>query len=183
MMNIMPNQTPWGRADWSKQIAVGIFICSTSSHGGMWLSSERRKEMPACLAAINTWGDDRPMNWFEEDCDYAIVVCSFPEYFQPYELYWADYMMREYHSKPYADFLGTKEGDAFMEIVDRFYAANHGKFDMGGCWSTKEGWHNLASTLDRQRRIEFDTPTLFREKMFTTDDLDRMGIKWTEQKE
>ena len=70
--------TPWGKADGSKVIADGIVAYHTPSHGGLWISDERRTQMPDELRNIPTFAGG---NWYEEDCDWAIVALAFPQYF------------------------------------------------------------------------------------------------------
>lgn len=76
-----PTSTPWGKPDYPypEQIADGIYWYSTPSHGGYWLSPERREQMPPALRAIRPFGGRE--GWYEEDCDWAIVALSFPEHF------------------------------------------------------------------------------------------------------
>ena len=60
--------TPWGRADSARMLAEGIGEVGTPSHGGVWLSIERRKQLPV--------GFPR-QTWYEEDCDWAIPFVVF----------------------------------------------------------------------------------------------------------
>jgi hypothetical protein len=77
--------TPWGVSQGKPAtIADGITFYHTARHGGFHLSPERLAAMPAALRAARTdYGPDYP--WFEEDCDYSLVVMAFPEYFTPEE--------------------------------------------------------------------------------------------------
>jgi hypothetical protein len=77
--------TPWGVSQGKPAtIADGITFYHTARHGGFHLSPERLASMPAALRAART--DDGPdCPWFEEDCDYSLVVLAFPEYFTPEE--------------------------------------------------------------------------------------------------
>ena len=70
--------TPWGKPDQQKQIAEGIVKVCTPSHGGIWLSPQRRADMPKQYRDIPTFAG---ANWYEEDCDWALVALSFPQYF------------------------------------------------------------------------------------------------------
>ena len=69
--------TPWGQPDQQAEIAPGIIFVSTPSHGGYFLTRERRAMMPKKYNRDTFAGGD----WFEEDCDWALVALSFPEYF------------------------------------------------------------------------------------------------------
>ena len=70
--------TPWGVADDVTTLAPGICFVSTPSHGGFWLSPERRAEMPEPYRSIKTFAGG---NWYEEDCDCALVILAFPDVF------------------------------------------------------------------------------------------------------
>jgi hypothetical protein len=60
------------------EVAPGIVQVSTAGHGGYWLSPERRADMPAQYRDIRTFAGGP---WYEEDCDWSLVVLSFPEHF------------------------------------------------------------------------------------------------------
>lgn len=71
-----PTSTPWGRPEYTKELAPGIWHISTMSHGGIWLSPERRQAMPPDMDHITWLASDE---WFEEDCDAAWPIIMFPE--------------------------------------------------------------------------------------------------------
>ena len=68
--------TPWGRAQHCTQLADGILSYSTASHGGLWISDQRRAEMPEPYKSIPTFAGG---NWYEEDCDWCLVLLAWPE--------------------------------------------------------------------------------------------------------
>jgi len=72
--------TPWGIAQTVEDIAPGIQFITTASHGGFKLSAIRRGQMPEVWRNKQTFAGD---NWYEEDCDAALVVASFPQFFKP----------------------------------------------------------------------------------------------------
>lgn len=65
--------TPWGRADHVEELASGIFLYLNASHGGIWLSPERRKKLKD-IPFKNWLGSG---TWFEEDCDWSLPVWFF----------------------------------------------------------------------------------------------------------
>lgn len=71
-----PVSSPWGQVQHSKCLADGIWSVSTASHGGIWLSEDRLRELDEIMPeAYPTFvGDAR---WFEEDCDWCIPVIAF----------------------------------------------------------------------------------------------------------
>lgn len=62
--------TPWGQADETVLIDIGITWYSTPSHGGYRVSGQARDNIPQGLRELAFAGDP----WYEEDCDAAIVV-------------------------------------------------------------------------------------------------------------
>ncbi len=73
-------ETPWGISDSVHFIAPGIVSYSTPSHGGIHLSDERMADIPDRLRGLNKYGGG---SWFEEDCEWSIVVLAFPDCFPP----------------------------------------------------------------------------------------------------
>ena len=71
-------ETPWGHPDRSKEIAPGIVRYDTPSHGGYYVSPERVMTMPKPLREFEPFAAP---NWYEEDCDWAIVALAFPQFF------------------------------------------------------------------------------------------------------
>lgn len=68
--------TPWGDATYSRTIAPGITWYDTPGHGGYLLSPARRAAMPEPVRDFQTFAGG---DWYEEDCDAALVVLSFPD--------------------------------------------------------------------------------------------------------
>lgn len=64
----------WGEINERYPIATGITEVSCAGHGGIGLSRERNALIPAPLRDAN--------GWYEEDCEYNIVVATFPREFQ-----------------------------------------------------------------------------------------------------
>jgi hypothetical protein len=81
--------SPWGTVQDVENLGDGLQFVSTASHGGVWVPSERVRDMPRELKLIATYVE-RSVGfvagvggrWYEEDCDYSLVVLSFPELFQ-----------------------------------------------------------------------------------------------------
>ncbi|WP_072815928.1 DUF7007 domain-containing protein [Rhodococcus zopfii] len=68
--NRIPIKSPWGAVQYGRVLADGTV--STAGHGGVRISSERLKQMPAALRI----GRRR---WFEEDCEAALVGLAFAD--------------------------------------------------------------------------------------------------------
>ena len=61
--------SPWGAIQIAEELADGIVSVHTASHGGLWLSSERLRQMDESERS----GD----GWYEEDCEAAFVFRRF----------------------------------------------------------------------------------------------------------
>ncbi len=79
-IRLVASDSPWGKAESVTEIADGILLYSTSSHGGYRLSARRNVQIPMILKKA-TCGELGLKGWYEEDCDWAIVVHAFPECF------------------------------------------------------------------------------------------------------
>lgn len=134
-------QTPWGSSQSQKTIASGIVFYSTSSHGGIKLSSERVKQMPDDL---RNFGSTAP-GWYEEDCEYSIVVLAFPELFKPEDFYFAVGSCKSYYPE-----LVTPERQA---IADAWLAKNGDKWASGCQGTADKGWFvNIYNLVTGERR-------------------------------
>lgn len=71
--------SPWGPIQNVMVIASGICAVTTAGHGGIWVDSDKLKEMPGALRVLQS--KYAPKGWYEEDCDWAIVVAAFPHLF------------------------------------------------------------------------------------------------------
>lgn len=74
--------TPWGHADYTETIAPGIISVSTPSHGGIKLNKERQAQL---LPEAGLHNFNRSLEWWEEDCDWAVVYLSFAQEFKASE--------------------------------------------------------------------------------------------------
>lgn len=69
------DSSPWGRIDWLKNVAPGIQLVATASHGGYVVSRDRLAAMPEALRACSFTSD----RYFEEDCSWCAVALAWPE--------------------------------------------------------------------------------------------------------
>lgn len=70
------HSSPWGNVDgWTPFGDLGLYQHSTSSHGGIYVPDEMLAMMPEPYRKANHYGGK---NWFEEDCEWALVALSFP---------------------------------------------------------------------------------------------------------
>lgn len=88
MMNELPHigmSTPWGPAQSVNPGPVpGTFWISTANHGGLYVPESVRRQMPPLYLMPSRFYGGGP--WFEEDCEVARVILSFPKYFENPEL-------------------------------------------------------------------------------------------------
>lgn len=75
-------RSPWGAVQHADDIAPGITAVGTAGHGGIRLSPQRNREIPAPLRQSS--------GWYEEDCEARIVQWQFPEAFADSPLYGSD---------------------------------------------------------------------------------------------
>jgi len=75
--------TPWGVSDYAREIADGIVCHGTPSHGGIHLSPARQRVVRQLFPRFETFAGGA---WYEEDCDWAVVVVAFPDDHDPKSL-------------------------------------------------------------------------------------------------
>jgi hypothetical protein len=151
-----PRQTPWGPVQNQKRVADGVWVVDTAGHGGYWLSLERRLQMPEDLRNCKTWTGEG--NWFEEDCDWSIVACAFPELFEPYHRFHAVKMMMSYHKETWAKFRLTEQGKKLEADAIALEQANLQKFEISSLGSPpdgEKGWGVTARRMDKRQRISW----------------------------
>jgi hypothetical protein len=66
-------ETPWGRAETARSQGEGVFFYATPSHGGFRLDARRNAQIP------ERWRNDN--GFYDEDCEWAKVVITFPDLF------------------------------------------------------------------------------------------------------
>lgn len=91
--------SPWGAVQHITQLAEGIVMVSTASHGGIKLSAERYAAMPA---AFRETGYSKG-GWYEEDCDWALVAVTFPDAFKAEHVELAKKIVARWHAERVAE--------------------------------------------------------------------------------
>lgn len=87
----MTISTPWGPSQTSREIAPGICFHSTARHGGYYLSLDRFAIFRQCFPDYKLWAGDQ---WFEEDCDAALVTITFAEEYSDESVFFAEQSIR-----------------------------------------------------------------------------------------
>lgn len=72
----MMHSSPWGKVDGHTPFGdLGLYHHSTAGHGGIYVPDEMLRRMPKPYRDANGYAG---RNWFEEDCEWALVALSFP---------------------------------------------------------------------------------------------------------
>lgn len=113
----MKLDTPWGNPDGIRAMGRGVLLVSTASHGGIFVPDDLLHAMPAALKC-NFYGGG---NWFEEDCEWALVCLAYPELFAAASWPCAAQTIQTYnyggtyHSA--AQWLASSAGDSFRARI------------------------------------------------------------------
>lgn len=154
------NYSPWGVPDYQKQVADGIISVGTPSHGGYYVRPDVYEQMPAALRC-NVYGGG---TWFEEDCEVALVMLAFPQYYTEWQLYcaWLTFAREDEPNKTYYRahrwLIETAEGQKLIGRFAAFLMANALKYQTGGMSSGGKGWDVSASRLDGLETVRFWMP-------------------------
>lgn len=104
-------ETPWGPSQTTDEIAPGITLHTTASHGGYHLSDQRVASMPKPLRDFIPFGGMQtgPGRWFEEDCDWAVVALAFPQIFPADAIPAALKTLEHYKPELFAEVMAMRE--------------------------------------------------------------------------
>lgn len=118
----MGTSTPWGTSDSSKRITPGITFYSTPSHGGFKVCPTLNAAMPDHLR--------RADGWYEEDCDWCLVVVAYPRHFPETERESADHTLKNWHPAAWEIQHGRRlePGESFKRDQELFREANRGNY-------------------------------------------------------
>jgi hypothetical protein len=153
-------ETPWGQSDHEKYYTEdkGITFYSTPGHGGFFLTKDYNDKVHEALR--------QEPAWYEEDCEAAKIVYTFPELFK-YSSYDPIPTIKGYFPDEWERMTGEKVTAEDSSIVaDReFHAANEGKYIVicaYGDWhrNVPEGMVGVVATLNGARK-----QSEFREKL------------------
>lgn len=120
--------TPWGRAQSVKQIAVGIQFVSTAGHGGVKLDRKTNDQIPAYMR--------REGGWYEEDVDWAIVATVFPNVFPATEVEQAERTLRNWSPDEWEAFYGRelRPGESKLKDEAEFRERHKGDYIGVAAW-------------------------------------------------
>jgi hypothetical protein len=165
-----PTQTPWGVADHREELIPGIVFVGTPSHGGYWISAQRKKEMPEVLRTKS--------GWYEEDCDWALVYLAFAddiERIKP-DIYAKRYQaavetVKSWNPEAYEAFFNTviPPGESYIKDKETFLRDNEGKLAVFAAVGVDNGMVKVCAgaidpksrdfrRIDTQSKLEFLVP-------------------------
>ena len=146
--------TPWGTSQQQKKIADGITSYSTASHGGYQVSAERLAEMPDCIREFKTYAGT---GWYEEDCDWCLVVLSFPSLFDGRSCHYAIKTLKmstsDYFKDLAAAYWKTPQAIAAQDSANLFERENADKYAQSGFGSKGNGAYITAYHMTTNERI------------------------------
>ena len=103
--------TPWGWSQMATVYAEGIVSHATASHGGFHLSPERNRQVHASLRS--------PDGFYEEDCCWAAVAITFPDFFTGYERRIADETCKTWQPDAWEAIHGVVLSSGESDVKDR----------------------------------------------------------------
>lgn len=148
-----PRQTPWGYAQTTQEIAKGIWRVTTAGHGGYWLAETTLRQLhPAWRGFVGFSGS---YQWFEEDCDWAVIALCFPDHFNDYFIYSAFKTLAtvEYAKERLQEFLKSTEGRTMLKLMVLWEEDHKHLFQMGSMYSYGRGWDCSAYRIDGRERL------------------------------
>ncbi len=95
----MGTWTPWGTAQSSKSYGPGITSYSTAGHGGFKVAKAQNAAIHPALRSKD--------GWYEEDCEWAAVVLSYPALFDASKLASAHASLKTWNPDGYTAATGT----------------------------------------------------------------------------
>lgn len=137
-MSVSTTNTPWGRTQTKREIALGIVRVSTSSHGGFVLNDERMAEFHGRLTInFQSWAG---YAYLEEDYDWCAVALAFPEFFSEEDIYYAVLTAKGSHPELAPWFADTKQGREVAQTAEAFRLRRLDHWEVGCASTSGKGW-------------------------------------------
>jgi hypothetical protein len=129
----MATSTPWGTSQLADKVCRGIIFYSTAGHGGYHVSKTLNQKIHESLRLRD--------GWYEEDCDWAIVVFSFPHLFKPQTVEQAIRILKSYYPDEYEAITEQKiaPGESRTRDEKTFYENHQNDFIVTAAWGH---WHD-----------------------------------------
>lgn len=145
-------ETPWGSADHVERVCPGVQAVSTSGHGGYAVMPEVVAKWPQALRDFVPFAGP---GWYEEDCDWSVVVAAMPEHFGIVKQAAAVKMIRmmttrrmspptdhDFKYEPLVRWLASDEAKPLVTRVDEWLEANAraGRYESSSAGTGGAGW-------------------------------------------
>lgn len=149
-----PSSSPWGPVQQADCLAPGIWQVMTASHGGILLSAERQRAMPAALALDGAA--------YEEDCDWALVILAFEDELRLQQscttgfLQLARDTVRCWHPDRYEQHTGEAVPENTSRVLRerRAYLEAIGKYCVTSAWGSWADWVPEGKTGVVARKVQ-----------------------------
>lgn len=143
----------WGQVDQQREIAPGLIRVHTPSHGGYWLSPERRAIVAIMLPKVRPFTGT--LEWLEEDADWIIAAIVWPELFGGRAMY---HIMK--HTSPTGcygyimknipdDFFRSPHGWNFVQTAEAWYAEHKNDWEVGSYLGAAISIRQLSTGRER----------------------------------
>jgi hypothetical protein len=110
--------TPWGNAQGGTSYADGIVSYHTAGHGGFKLDAKRNRQVHEAWRSKG--------GAYEEDCEYAVVVRTFPQFFTAYERKMADERLKSWIPHQFMAATGeTVDPSESLKLREENHAREH----------------------------------------------------------
>ena len=98
--------TPWGEAQSVEPVGTSMCWVLTASHGGLYVDDALNGQIDRVWRVDGTYDDNGtylPGGWYEEDCDWAVPVVTFPDRFTPRTVLGAHGVLARWYPEFYRD--------------------------------------------------------------------------------
>ena len=111
----MPIHTPWGPSQHAHAYAEGVVFHETASHGGFHLDYQRNAKVHPALRNAD--------GWYEEDCEAAKIIASFPSLFSEDAARAAHRTLKNWFPDAYEQIYGVAlmPGESIRKDEQRFH--------------------------------------------------------------
>jgi len=165
-----PSHTPWGAPDYRRELIPGVVFLGTPSHGGFWISEQRRKVMHGALCL------DSP--WYEEDVNWSLIYLAFPKEIQQAEpeKFFRRYVaaiqtVKNWLPEMYEEFFRVTipHGQSYIKDKNTFLRVNEGKLAVFSAVGVDNGMVKVCAGkidpeaddfrgIDTKSKLEFLVP-------------------------
>jgi hypothetical protein len=147
-----PTRSPWGTVQ-SATARGPFWFVSTAGHGGLRVPAAFNARIPDYMR--------RASGWYEEDCEWSIVACVYPEHFPEEHRAHAVQTLRSWFPAAYERFTGQpiKPGESYardQELFAKAHANDYVATAAFGEWHARvpKGMVGVVATLGGSRMLD-----------------------------